>query len=147
LHKFDAGVHLKTAGTTWLEELIGLAMAGGDGLQIAKDIYEQALGRYDELAKPYATVIDIDKANLPTAEEVGGWDGDAFASALRHEQSCAAYNLHFRQMLHLSYKIAAEMGSRFGDALEKYEDTIAPNVTDNIFERHLKPVFAEDGIK
>lgn len=141
LHKFGAGVHLKTAGTTWLEELIGLAMAGGDGLQIAKDIYEQALGRYDELAKPYATVIDIDKTKLPTAREVAGWDGDAFASALRHEQSCSAYNLHFRQMLHLSYKIAAEMGSRFLGALEKYEDTIAPNVTDNIIERHLKPVF------
>ena len=30
--KFDAGVHLKTAGTTWLEELIGLAEAGGSGL-------------------------------------------------------------------------------------------------------------------
>ena len=29
LPKFDAGVHLKTAGTTWLEELIGLAEAGG----------------------------------------------------------------------------------------------------------------------
>ncbi|GAH66083.1 unnamed protein product, partial [marine sediment metagenome] len=27
LKKFDAGLHLKTAGTTWLEELIGLAMA------------------------------------------------------------------------------------------------------------------------
>jgi len=31
--------HLKTAGTTWLEELIGLAAAGGDGLVIAKEIY------------------------------------------------------------------------------------------------------------
>ncbi len=141
LQKFDAGVHLKTAGTTWLEELIGLAMAAGDGLQIAKDIYEQALTRYDELAKPYATVIDIDKAKLPTAQEVAGWDGNAFASALRHDQSCPAYNLHFRQMLHLSYKIAAEMQNRFLDALAKYENIIAPNVSANIYERHIRPVF------
>lgn len=141
LQKFDAGVHLKTAGTTWLEELIGLAMAGGDGLQIAKDIYAEALTRYDELAKPYATVIDIDKAKLPTAQEVGGWDGKAYASALRHDQSCAEYNLHFRQMLHLSYKIAAEMDKRFLDALAEYETSIAPNVSENIYERHIKPVF------
>ena len=44
LKKFDAGVHIKTAGTTWLEELIGLAEAGGDGLEIAKEIYAYAHG-------------------------------------------------------------------------------------------------------
>ncbi len=141
LQEFGAGVHLKTAGTTWLEELIGLAVAGGQGLQIAKDIYARALTRYDELCKPYATVIDIDKAKLPTPDEVAKWDGAAFASALRHDQSCAAYNLHFRQMLHLSYKIAAEMQGRFLDALAKYEDTIAPNVSANIYERHIRPLF------
>ncbi|RKY07388.1 MAG: hypothetical protein DRP66_06815 [Planctomycetota bacterium] len=145
LQKFDAGVHLKTAGTTWLEELIGLAMAEGEGLEIAKDIYAGALARYDELCKPYATVIDIDKALLPTPDEVGKWAGAAFAAALRHDQSCAAYNLHFRQMLHLSYKIAAEMQGRFLDALAKYEDTIAPNVSDNIYERHIRPVFGIAG--
>ena len=41
LKKFDAGVHLKTAGTTWLEELIGLAEAGGEGLDLAKEIYAE----------------------------------------------------------------------------------------------------------
>ena len=41
LQRFDAGVHLKTAGTTWLEELIGLAEAGGGGLDLAK----QEIGR------------------------------------------------------------------------------------------------------
>ena len=141
LHKFDTGVHLKTAGTTWLEELIGLAVAQGDGLEIAKDIYARALTRYDELCKPYATVIDIDQTKLPTPDEVAKWDGAAFAAALRHDQSCTAYNLHFRQMLHLSYKIAAEMQDRFLDALAGYEDTIAPNVSENIYERHIRPVF------
>ena len=49
LKKFDAGLHLKTAGTTWLEELIGLAAAGGDGLGIAKDVYSGAWRRFEEL--------------------------------------------------------------------------------------------------
>jgi len=141
LKKFDAGLHLKTAGTTWLEELIGLAMAGGDGLTIAKEIYAKSLSRIDELCQPYATVIDIDRSKLPAATDVAKWDGQKFASALRHDQSCKDYNPNFRQLLHVAYKIPAEMGGRFSDALVKYEDTIAPNVTENIYERHIKPIF------
>lgn len=47
--KHDKGLHVKTAGTTWLEEVIGLAIAGGDGLVLAKQIYANSLGRKDEL--------------------------------------------------------------------------------------------------
>jgi hypothetical protein len=141
MKKFNAGVHVKTAGTTWLEELIGLAVAGGSGLAIAKEIYIKALSRFDELCKPYATVIDIDKTKLPAPETVRGWDGKTYASALRHDQSCKNYSIHFRQLLHVSYKIAAEMSSDFLDALEKYEDIIAQNVTANIYERHIVPIF------
>ncbi len=144
LKKFDAGLHIKTAGTTWLEELIGLAMAGGDGLSIAKEVYAGALSRMDELCGPYETVIDIDRAKLPTAQEVDKWDGERFASVLRHEQSCEHYNINFRQLLHVAYKVAAEMGTCFFDALDKYEDIIAENVTENIYERHIKPLFMED---
>lgn len=143
LKKFDAGLHVKTAGTTWLEELIGLAMAGGEGLTIAKEVYAQALTRFDELCGPYATVIDIDTTMLPTAEEIDKWDGNRFASALRHNQSCEQYNLHLRQLLHVGYKVAAEMGTRFTDALCKCEDIIAENVAENIFDRHIKPIFIE----
>jgi hypothetical protein len=143
LKKFDAGLHIKTAGTTWLEELIGLAMAAPDGLSIAKEVYAKALSRMDELCGPYQTVIDIDRAKLPTAQEVDKWDGERFASVLRHEQSCEHYNLNFRQLLHVAYKVAAEMGTRFSDALDKYEDIIAQNVTENIYERHIRPLFIE----
>jgi hypothetical protein len=143
LKKFDAGLHLKTAGTTWLEELIGLAMAGGDGLAIAKEVYAKALSRIDELCGPYATVIDIDRAKLPRPQDVDNWDGKKFAAALRHNQRCQEYNLHFRQLLHVAYKVAAEMGARFSDALGQYEDVIAHNVTENIYERHVKPLFME----
>lgn len=141
LKKFDAGLHIKTAGTTWLEELIGLTMAGGEGLDIAKEVYAKALARIDELCGPYATVIDIDKRKLPKPQEVARWDGEQFASTLRHNQSCKDYNPHLRQLLHVAYKVAAEMGMRYLDALEKYENVIAENVTENIYERHIKPIF------
>ncbi len=143
LKEFDAGLHVKTAGTTWLEELIGLAMAGADGLSIAKEIYARALLRFGELCGPYASVIDIDTAMLPTPEEVDQWDGHTFASALRHDQSCEQYNLHLRQLLHVGYKIAAEMGTRFTDALTRHEDIVAQNVSENIYDRHIRPVFME----
>jgi len=143
LKKFDAGLHVKTAGTTWLEELIGLAMAAPDGMSIAEEVYTKALDRFGELCGPYATVIDIDTAKLPTAEQVQTWDGMSFASALRHDQSCEQYNPNFRQLLHVAYKIAAEMGTRFTDALDKHEDIIAQNVAENIYQRHIKPVFME----
>jgi len=143
LKKFDAGLHIKTAGTTWLEELIGLAMAGGEGLSIAKEVYAKALNRFGELCGPYATVIDINTTELPTKEQVGDWDGQSFTSALRHDQSCEQYNHNFRQLLHVAYKIAAEMGTRFSNALDKHEDIIAQNVVENIYERHIKPIFME----
>jgi len=141
LKRFDAGLHLKTAGTTWLEELIGLAAAGGDGLALAGDIYEQALARFDELCLPYATVIDIDRRRLPALAEVRGWDGERFAAALRHDERLAQYNPSFRQLLHVGYKIAAEMGTRYLDALARFEPVIAENVTENLWERHIRPVF------
>jgi len=141
LEKFDAGVHLKTAGTTWLEELIGLATAGGAGLQIAKEVYKTALARCDELCGPYASVIDIDRSRLPSAETVDSLGGREFAAAMRHDQDCAAYNPHLRQLLHVGYKVAAEMGGRFTDALETHAEVIAENVTENILERHIRLLF------
>lgn len=141
LKKFGAGLHVKTAGTTWLEELIGLAMAGGDGLSIAKEVYTKALPRFDELCGPYATIIDINPARLPSAREVDKWDGERFASALRHDPSCRLYNPDFRQLLHVAYKIAAEMGNHFLDALDKHGDVIARSVAENIYERHIRKIF------
>ena len=139
--KFDAGVHMKTAGTTWLEELIGLAEAGGTGLEIAKEVYAEAYAHSKELCAPYATVIDIDPAKLPKPEEVNGWTSEQYTSALRHEQGNAAYNPSLRQLLHVGFKVAAKMGDRYLKALEANEQVVARNVTTNLFERHIRPVF------
>jgi len=143
LKKFDAGLHIKTAGTTWLEEIVGLAIAGGSGLAIAKQIYRQALSRFDELCGPYATVIDIDKEKLPAPEAVDRWGPAEYADALRHNQSCDKYNANFRQLLHVAYKIAAEMGEDYLNALEKHEKVIAEQVTENIYQRHIKRIFID----
>ena len=141
LKKHGAGVHVKTAGTTWLEEVIGLAESGGDGLAIAKDIYLAAHKRADELIKPYAPVVDIDPAKLPSPAEVQAWTSDAYCAALRHDPKSPRYNRHFRQFIHVSFKIAAEMGPRYLDALKANEAIIARNVTENLFTRHIVPIF------
>lgn len=141
LPKFDAGLHIKTAGTTWLEELIGLAEAGGDALAFAKEIYAEAFEHVDELCGPYATVIDIDRAKLPSASEVTGWTSEQFTGALRHDQSNPAFNPSLRQLLHVAFKLAAKRGERYLELLKANEDVVGRNVTQNLYERHLRPLF------
>ena len=140
LKKFKAGLHLKTAGTTWLEELIGLAEAGGDGLALAREIYADALSHVDELCAPYATVIDIKRGQLPTTATVNGWTSKQYVSALRHDPKCKEFNSSFRQLLHVGFKIAARKGDRYLNALKQHEAVIAKNVTENLYERHMKPL-------
>ncbi len=143
LERSGAGLHIKTAGTTWLEEIIGLAEAGGEGLNLAKEVYKKALAKQEELCAPYATVIDIDAAKLPSAETVQGWSAEEFVAALRHDPKNPQFNPHVRQLLHVGYKVAAQMGERYLRMLEECEAVVAKNVTENLFERHLKPLFLD----
>jgi hypothetical protein len=143
MRRTGAGVHLKTAGTTWLEELIGLAEAGGEGLALAKHVYAEAYAHREELCEPYASVIDIKASRLPDPETVDGWSGAHFASALRHDQRNAAFNADVRQLLHVGYKVAAKMGDQYLKMLGACEESISRNVTENLFERHIKPLFLE----
>ena len=141
MRKQDAGLHLKTAGTTWLEEVIGLSAAGGEGLKLAKEIYTQAHARYDELCKPYLSVIDIDRNLLPEPREVELWDAMEFVEALRHDQTCPRYNVNFRQLVHVGFRLAAETGHRYKDLLQEFRVVIEDNVTNNLFRRHIQPLF------
>ena len=141
LRRTGAGVHLKTAGTTWLEELIGLAESGGAGLALGKEIYATALDHVDELCAPYAAVIDIDRAKLPSADAVAGWSGAHFAGALRHIPGHPQFNASFRQLLHVAFKLAAKAGTRYTDLLKANEAIVAKNVTENLYARHLRPLF------
>lgn len=141
IRKYGAGLHVKTAGTTWLEEVIGLALAEGKALDAAKFIYTEALRRKEELCAPYRDVIDIDGEKLPTAEEISGWSGEKFANTLRHIPGQPDYNPNFRQLIHVGYKIAAEMGKDYIDLLEENAALIGSCVEENIYERHLKRLF------
>ena len=141
IKKYDKGIHVKTAGTTWLEEVIGLAVAGGEALEAAKDIYAKALVHKAELCAPYADVIEIDDLQLPSAEEVAGWNSEKFANALRHIPGHPDYNPNFRQLIHVGYKLAADMGKAYTDLLEKHAEVIGSCVEENIYDRHLKRLF------
>lgn len=143
IRKYDKGIHIKTAGTTWLEENIGLAVADPAALELAKKIYVNALGRMDELTVPYATVIDVDVDALPSPEEVAAWDAQTYARTMRHNQQDPLYNPSFRQLIHVSYKIAAELGDEYYPALEKHSAVIAEQVIENLCERHIKRLFSE----
>ncbi|MBU6327396.1 MAG: hypothetical protein KGQ89_07200 [Verrucomicrobia bacterium] len=141
LQRSGAGLHVKTAGTNWLEELIGLAEAGGDALALAKEIYAKALDYKEALCQPYATVIDIDDSKLPSAADVNSWSSEQYVNALRHIPTNPQYNPHFRQLLHVGFKIAAQLGTRYTDALKTHREIIAKNVTLNLLERHIRPLF------
>ena len=136
-----AGLHLKTAGTTWLEELIGLAEAGPEGLALAKEVYVQAFEHKEELCEPYASVIDIDYTKLPLPADVNNWTAEQYTDALRHVQANPNFNPNVRQLLHVGYKVAAKMGERYLGMLRQSEESISRNVTENIFDRHIKPLF------
>jgi hypothetical protein len=143
IRRTGAGLHLKTAGTTWLEELIGLAEAGPEGLALAKEVYAEAFDHKKELCEPYAAVIDIDYARLPSPEVVNGWTAEQYTDALRHVQKNPNFNPNVRQLLHVGYKVAAKMGDRYLDMLRRSEESISRNVTENIFDRHIKPLFLD----
>ncbi|GAB1415253.1 tagaturonate epimerase family protein [Paludibacter sp.] len=141
IKKYDKGLHLKTAGTTWLEEVIGLAKAGGDGLAMAKQIYADSLNRKDALCAPYADVIEIDGSKLPSIDEVNSWSSEKYVNTLRHIPNHPDYNANFRQLIHVAYAVAAEKGSAYTDLLKKYSDIIGECVEENIYDRHLKLLF------
>ncbi|HEX4230064.1 MAG TPA: tagaturonate epimerase family protein [Bryobacteraceae bacterium] len=139
--KTGAGVHVKTAGTTWLEELIGLAEAGPDGLALAKEVYADAYDHKEALCEPYASVIDIQYDKLPAPAEVNTWTARQFTGALRHDRKNPLFNQNVRQLLHVGFKVAAKMGDRYLHMLERCEESISRNVTENLFDRHIRPIF------
>jgi hypothetical protein len=141
IRKEGTGVHLKTAGTTWLEEIVGLAESGGDGLAMAKEIYRAAYARFDEVVAPYVEVIDIDRKRLPTPDEVDRWEGPALVAAVRHVQSDKRFDPGIRQLFHVGFAVVASMGQRFYEAVERHKAAVSRNVTVNLWERHIVPLF------
>jgi hypothetical protein len=60
---------------------------------------------------------------------------------VRHNQADAQFNPNVRQLLHVGFKVAANMGDRYLRQLEACEASIEKNVTENLYERHIRPLF------
>ena len=141
IKKFDKGIHLKTAGTTWLEEVIGLAESGGDALDFVKEIYFTSLEKIDELCAPYSDVIDIKISSLPSKLAVSEWSSKKFADSLRHIPENRDYNLNMRQLIHVAYKLAALKMEDYFKLLDKNEKHVSECVYENIYYRHICRLF------
>ena len=141
IKKHNKGIHLKTAGTTWLEEVIGLAESGGEALGFVKEIYIKSLEKIEELCAPYADVIDINIASLPSKEEVSKWTGKKFADSLRHVPGNKDYNSNMRQLIHVAYKLAALKMEEYFKLLDKHEEIVSECVFENVYDRHISRLF------
>jgi len=141
IRKHNKGIHVKTAGTTWLEEVAGLAASGGQALELVKKICVSSIIRIEELCSPYADVININKDELPSQHEIRNWSSDQFVNAIRHNPDDPDYNLNLRQLVHVSYKIAAEMGKAFTNQIRQNNEIIGKFVTENIYENHFMRLF------
>ena len=144
IKEHNKGIHLKTAGTTWLEEVIGLAESGGEALEFVKDIYAKSLEKIEELCAPYADVIDINISKLPSQTAVAKWSNKKLADSLRHIPGNKDYNPNMRQLVHVAYKIAAMKMDQYFKLLEANEKTVGKCVYENMYNRHICRLF---GIK
>jgi hypothetical protein len=141
IRKHNKGIHLKTAGTTWLEEVIGLALSGGEALDFVKDIYSKSLEKIEELCAPYADVIDINISSLPSKAEVSKWTSKKFAASLTHIPGNKEYNPNMRQLIHVAYKLAAIRMDEYFGLLDKHKEIVAGCVFENIYNRHICRLF------
>ena len=51
------------------------------------------------------------------------------------------FNANVRQLLHVAFKVAAKQGSRYLDLLKANEAIVGEQVTCNLLDRHMKPLF------
>jgi tagaturonate epimerase len=141
IKKHNKGIHLKTAGTSWLEEVIGLAESGGKALEFVKEIYYKSLEKTEELCAPYSDVIDINISMLPSKHVVSHWDSKKFAGSLRHIPGNKDYNPNMRQLIHVAYKLAALRMEEYFKLLKENEKIVAKCVYENMYDRHICRLF------
>ncbi len=112
----------------------------GDGKRLGRAKSVRAT-RLLSLCEPYAIVISLDQSLLPTVEQVGGWSGPEYAQAIRHDPACPHYNPNMRQLVHVGFKVAAQMDAEYLSALNEFAPVIAKGVKENILHRHLEKIF------
>jgi tagaturonate epimerase len=118
-------VHLKTAGTSYLEALRTVAALDAD---LFKEIYAFALERYDEDRASYHVSASLEKAAAP--EDAG--DGDLSALLDRFDE---------REILHVTFGSVLkreDLHDRLMKALAAHPEDYAQNLEKH-FLRHLEP--------
>lgn len=50
-------------------------------------------------------------------------------------------NPNIRQLLHVSFKLAAKAGQRYLNLLKSNEEIVGKHVTENSYDRRLRPLF------
>ena len=86
-------------------------------------------------------MIDIDPSALPTESAFNTLSGPDTAATIRHLLTDPRFNPHVRQLLHIAFKVAAKEGARYTTLLTTHRQIVAKQVTENLFERHLRPLF------
>lgn len=64
-------------------------------------------------------------------------------AAVPRPRKTPAYNRHFRQLIHVGFNVAALMGDTYYQTLEVNAAVIGRLVTENLLEKHIKPVFMQ----
>jgi predicted metal-binding protein len=62
------------------------------------------------------------------------------AECPRHIPTHPEFNPHIRQLLRVSFKLAAKAGNRYLDLPKANKEIVARHVTENIYSRHVKPL-------
>jgi len=60
---------------------------------------------------------------------------------MQHDPASPAFNTNVRQLMHVSFKLAAKKGARYLDLLIQHSERVGQEVTNNIYDKHLKPLF------
>jgi len=141
LQKHNKGIHLKTSGTTWLEEAGGLARAGGEGLEFMRNLYALSVENLNDLRAPYSDVISVRHEYLPAADEVMQWNGSRFANSIRNDMGNKDYNPDMRQLMHIAYKLVTHDLAQYLDLVRTHRDIISQGVFENLYNRHITRVF------
>lgn len=81
------------------------------------------------------------RAPLRAFQLLAGWTSAQFTGAPGHDPKHSLSNASLRQLLHVSFKLAAKAGRRYLDLLVANEAIVGKNVTENIYARRLKPLF------
>ena len=60
---------------------------------------------------------------------------------MQHDPASPSFNTNVRQLMHISFKLAAKKRAHYLDLLIQHSNRVGHEVTSNIYDKHLKPLF------